>query len=237
MWGTEVSTPQIREAGEGLTQANASSETTIHRNPRDLTFRRCSSEDLETCCKLAEDAWPMVRPRETQLFVESCLLWSDWAELAYESQEVVGVLICKIVKKDWLGRAVGTASRLFAYFMLLVRFILRGPPQELRFLWNFLLTDGKVARNQPRADAEIQTVIVHSSHRGEGIARALVDRFIIAARQEAQIRTMRVYTTPPLSDWRFYERYGFKRMGMFHDNHASYLTSRDLNGFFYLLTL
>jgi ribosomal protein S18 acetylase RimI-like enzyme len=170
--------------------------------------------------------------------VESCLLWSDWAELACESQEVVGLLICKIVKKDWLGRAIGTASRLFAYFMLVARFILRGPPQELRFLWNFLLTDGKVAKNQPRADAEIQTVIVHSSHRGEGIARALVDRFISAARQEAQIRTVRVYTTPPLTNWRFYEIYGFKRMGMFHDNLASsYVASRDANGFFYLLTL
>ena len=233
-----MSTPQIREAGEGLTQANASSETTIHRNPRDLTFRRCSSDDLETCYKLAQNAFPMVRPRETRLFVEACLLWSDWAELAYESQEVVGLLICKIVKKDGLGHAIGTANRLFAYFMLLVRFILGGPPQELRFLWNFLLTDGKVAKNQPRADAEIQTVIVHSSHRGEGIGRTLLDRFISAARQEAQIRTVRTYTTPALTNWRFYERYGFKRVGTFYDNFSSsYVASKDANAIFYLLTL
>jgi len=175
----------------------------------------------------------MVRPRENQLFVEACLLWSDWAELAYESQEAVGLLICKIVKKDWR-----TVSRLLAYFMLLVRFILGGPPQDLRFLWNFLLTDGKVAKNQPRADAEIQTVIVHSSHRGEGIGKALLDRFISAARQEAQIRTVRTYTTPALTNWRFYERYGFKRMGTFYDNFSSsYVASKDANAIFYLLTL
>ena len=217
---------------------------TIHRNLRGLTFRSCSSEDLETCSKLAEDAWPMsprlgqraLAPREMQAWVHLSLLWSDWAELACESQEVVGLLFGKIFKHK---KDRPTASWVFTNLMLFARFILGrygGPPRNLRFLWNFLLTETKVAINQPRADAEIVLLIVHSSRQKEGIGKVLLDRFISAARQGAQI-TVRVYSGGLSNEWRFYERYGFKRVGIFYDNLASYFASRYTNGFFYLLTL
>jgi ribosomal protein S18 acetylase RimI-like enzyme len=98
------------------------------------------------------------------------------------------------------------------------------------------LTELKLKVNMPRSDAEIRLFIVDSKHRGKGIGGMLIDRFLHTAR-DAGSTLATVYTDDKTSNWQFYEKYGFRRVGTFHDNVTSYFCNVDSTGMIYVLDL
>jgi len=77
---------------------------------------------------------------------------------------------------------------------------------------------------------------VDSRHRGKGIGSALLERFLSAAKEMGSTRVT-VYTDDLMSDWRFYERRGFKRITTFYDNITSCYSGTPSLGIIYAMDL
>ena len=210
----------------------------------DISFRRYAHEDLRACSSLAEEAWPAGEHLASddqeaigmEGYIESSLLWSNWTDLACDSQGVVGFLFGKIDKLRGgasLAKPSLREARLMAGLLLGGKW--RGSMMVAMF-WNVFLTELKLMVNVPRSDAAIELLIVSSKYRGRGIGRMLVDRFVQAARS-ASSSLVTVYTDDQMSNWSFYENYGFRRVGSFHDNVTSYFAGKDSNALIYVLDL
>ena len=210
----------------------------------DILFRQYAPSDLATCAKLAEEAWPYGKtmfsgPSNVSTmtgYIRSTLIHSTWTEVATISGEVVGFLFGHIDKqqnsKSWL-KSLGEEVSMFSG-LLFADYI--KPDKALLMLFGITMTELKLAINRPKSDAEIEMLIVGAGHRGSGIGKALVDRFIEAARQVGS-SVITVYTDDKTSNWQFYERYGFKKVATFYDNVSSYYADVDSNGIVYALDL
>jgi GNAT superfamily N-acetyltransferase len=209
-----------------------------------ISFRRYSPEDLQACTKLAEDAWPpgpdlAAKNAGTwgmEGYIESSLMDANWTEVAYDSQGVVGFLFGRI---DKYRGEVAVPGSFFGELPTLAKYIVgkyRKTPGILALFWTLLLTELKLKVNMPRSDAEIGLFIVDSKHRGKGIGGVLIDRFLRTAREVGSTLAT-VYTDDKTSNWQFYEKYGFKRVGTFHDNVTSYFCNVDSTGMIYVLDL
>jgi GNAT superfamily N-acetyltransferase len=209
-----------------------------------ISFRRYALEDLQTCAKLAEDAWPP-RPAlatkdvvswSMEGYIESSLMNANWTDIAYDSKGVVGFLFGRMDKYHGEAAVAGSLS---GELPMLAKHIVgkyRKTPGILVFFWTLLLTELKLKINMPRSDVEIRLFIVDSEHRGKGIGGMLVDRFLHAARDVGSTLAT-VYTDDKMSNWQFYEKYGFRRVGAFHDNVTSYFCGVDSTGIIYVLDL
>lgn len=208
----------------------------------DPLFRPYIPSDLQACAKLAEEAWPYGRAMFTAPsdistmtgYIQSTLIYSTWTEVVMTSGEIAGFLFGRIkgqkTSRSWLRSMredMGTFPR-----MLFARNI--KPGKALKMLFGISMTELKVAVNRPRSDAEIELLIVAGAHRGSGIGKRLVDRFVEAARR-AGASVITVYTDDKTSNWQFYERYGFKKVATFYDNVSSYFADVDSNGLIYAL--
>ena len=207
-----------------------------------ISFRRYVLEDLRACARLAEEAWPAGselvseshEPWGLEGYVESSQLWSNWTEVAYDSEGIVGFLFGRIDKLLGGTSAFDSASRELS---MMTRFFFgerRMTSGLLGLFWNLFLTEMKLLVNMPRSDAEIELFIVDSRHRGKGIGRMLIDRFLQAAR-DTGTSLVTVYTDDKTSNWQFYEKYGFRKVATFHDNLTSYFAGVDSNGIVYVL--
>jgi GNAT superfamily N-acetyltransferase len=211
---------------------------------QDISFRRYAPEDLQACTRLAEEAWPPGPDLATndavswgmEGYIESSLMNANWTEIAYDSQGVVGFLFGRIDK--YRGEVAAQGS-LFGELPMLAKHIVgryRKTPGILIFFCTLLLTELKLKVNMPRSDAEIRLFIVDSKHRGKGIGSLLIDRFLHNARDVGSTLAT-VYTDDKMSNWQFYEKYGFRRVGTFHDNVTSYFCNVDSTGMIYVLDL
>lgn len=216
-------------------------------NPADrqgISFRRYAPEDLQTCTKLAEEAWPPGPDLATkdavswgmEGYIESSLMNANWTEIAYDSQGVVGFLFGRI---DKYRGEVAVPGSLFGELPTLAKYVVgkyRKTPGILVLFWTLLLTELKLKVNMPRSDSEIRLFIVDSKHRGKGIGGMLIDRFLHTARDVGSTLAA-VYTDDKMSNWQFYEKYGFRRGGTFHDNVTSFFCNVDSIGMIYILDL
>jgi ribosomal protein S18 acetylase RimI-like enzyme len=109
-------------------------------------------------------------------------------------------------------------------------------PWHISMVWGIVLTELKLMVKMPRSDASIEMFIVNSKHRGRGIGTELVDRFLRAAK-EARSTLVTVYSDDRMSNWQFYERYGFEKIGTFHDNITSFYSGGDARGIILALDL
>jgi len=169
-------------------------------------------------------------------YIESSLMNANWTEIAYDSQGVVGFLFGRIDK--YRGEAAVPGS-LFGELPMLAKYIVgkyRKTPGILELFWTLLLTELKLKINMPRSDAEIGLFIVDSKHRGKGIGGMLIDRFLHTARDVGSTLTT-VCTDDKTSNWQFYEKYGFRRVGTFHDDVTSFFCNVDSTGMIYVLDL
>lgn len=197
-------------------------------------------EDMEGCIRLAWDAWAVgpervdekVDPRAMEGYVRSFLVRSNWNEVIVDSHGVIGLLFGRIERGSGVCRAaLGELQMIPQYFFSrLARNI------SPIVLWHFFLTEFKVLVNMPNADAEINLLIVDAKHRGRGLGRALTERFIAQARA-AGCRLVTLYTDDQLSNWRFYEILGFRKVATFNDGLTSYFSERDAKGIVYVLDL
>lgn len=193
---------------------------------------------------MAEDAWPpgsALGHKEQELsgmegYMEYSLSVSNWTDIACTSDGIVGFLFGRIdnylgkekPKKSLLGEIPSITKSFFEYG--------RMTPSLLRLLWNLVLTEVKVKLRTPKSDASIEMFIVDSRHRGKGVGSELVDRFLSAAK-EAGSSLVTVYTDDRMSNWQFYERSGFRRVGTFYDNITSYYSALDSRGIIFTLDL
>lgn len=201
-------------------------------------FRPYRPEDIETCTRLAWDAWDAdpdepdegVDPMVMEGYVRSFLARSNKNEVAYDSHGVVGLLFGRI------GRT-GTSS-LVGELSMIPRFLFQryGRPISPMVLVHFFLTEFKVMVNDPNGDAEVNLFIVDSEHRGKGLGTALMDRFIDSAKA-AGCRLLTLYTDDQLSNWKYYEKKGFKVVATFDDSLTSYFSERKAKGIVYALEL
>ena len=220
---------------------NIEAPSNIHR---EVTFRGYLPSDLAACARLAKEAFPYGRGSERadsskwamEGYVESSLLYSTWSEVACIGDEVVGFLFGRI-EKTWKGR--NRLRPLFTELAMTAKFLLRDPLMLLRSLglmWNVWITEAKLAEHRPKSDAEIELLIVDSQHRGRGIGKQLVDRFLGAA-VNAGARVATLYTEDLQSSYQFYERYGFRRVATFYDDMTSYFANEPSMAIIYALDL
>src|SRR5512136_1979155 len=112
-----------------------------------ISFRRYTSDDLQACTKLAEEAWPPGPNLATkdsaswsmEGYIESSLMNANWTEIAYDSQGVVGFLFGRIDK--YRGDAAATGSLLgeIPSFARQVLGKYRRTPGILAFFWALVL--------------------------------------------------------------------------------------------------
>jgi ribosomal protein S18 acetylase RimI-like enzyme len=209
-----------------------------------ISFRQYDPQDMRACARLAEEAWPAapeLAPEDggswgMEGYIESSLLWSNWRDVACDSNGVIGFLFGRIDKHEG---GVTLIKSTLGEFSMTGRFLFGKndrPPGMLGLFWNLLLTETKLMVKMPRSDAEIELFIVDSQRRGRGIGRMLVDRFVKAAKESGS-SLVTVYTDDKTSDWQFYEKYGFRRVGTFYDNLTSYFANVHSNGIIFLLDL
>lgn len=195
-----------------------------------LLFRKYTSNDLSRCAQLAAEAWPVKdhisggseRWRIMEAYIEIASSWSNWTDVAcLDSGELVGLIFGEVRGRNadrFPTRIISSELSASAKFVL-GRY---GRIERLpSVLWNFLMTEMKLLVNRPDADAEIMLFLVDSRYRGKGIGSVLMDRFIMAAKEDGSTR-MSVYADDQTSNWRFYENYGFERASIFYDNWSSY---------------
>ncbi len=213
-------------------------------NIPDVSFRRFTQGDIPSLARLARDAWPArttVRSSELEQsgmegYVEYALGASNWTDVACNSEGVIGFLFGRI--DNYSGTALPGKPIVGELPSAIRSFFRKGQMTRwhLSMVWGIVLTDLKLMLNMPDSDASIEMLIVGSEHRGKGVGGQLVDRFLAAAR-EAGSSMVTVYTDDRMSDWRFYERWGFKRVRTFHDNITSRYSGSDANGIIFALDL
>jgi ribosomal protein S18 acetylase RimI-like enzyme len=210
----------------------------------EVVFRKYEPADLRRCAELAEQAWPVrdkmgEEPDGTPVFepwIESSSYSSTWTELASISGEVIGFLFGTIDKQKPKGINFGGISD---QLWMVGRFLSGGHGRfrmSFSTMIGFMFTEFKLAVNRPKADAEIVLLIVDSRFRGKGIGKALVDRFVKAAK-DAGSYAIALYTDDKSSNWRFYEVYGFRKVTTFYDNISTYFVGEPANAIYYVLDL
>ncbi len=204
----------------------------------DLHYRPYVRSDLDRCAALAADAWPIASVVSEnahalmEAYVKSCLLFSDYTEVCCAGGEVIGFLFGLTHKKLPGLKERLELNRLFWEFVVGKY----GPAKRrFRFLVSFVLTLLKVELLCLRFDSEVELFVVDADYRGRGIGRSLVDHFVKHLREENK-RTVYLYTNL-LSNWRFYEKYGFIKYREFYDNQLSFLRGMKTRGYIYYYRL
>lgn len=206
-------------------------------------FRALQDSDFESCARLAAQAWPvhahLTSERDPWRFmapyIDIAIGWSNWTEVICDpSGRVTGLMFGEIRGRDSVGRKkMGVGMKILTSEMKVhAKFVLGryGRVERLpAVLRTFGTTELKLIINRPEADAEVNLFLVDAELRGMGLGRKLMDRFVDAARSRGAKR-ISVYADDHASNWEFYERYGFKRTGMFYDNWSSYYNRHDSYG-------
>lgn len=209
-----------------------------------VSFRRYAPGDISACARLAREAWPAGRETGFQGselagmegYMRYSLESSNWTDMAVAEGDIVGFLFGRI---DGLPDAPVPGTSMFGELPSLARTFLareRVTPNVLRLFWSLVMTDVKLALNTPRSDAAVEMLIVDSAHRGEGVGGMLLDRFLGAAEASGS-RLVTVYTDELMSNWRFYEHRGFRRVATFHDDITSHYSGSPAKGIVYVMEL
>jgi ribosomal protein S18 acetylase RimI-like enzyme len=205
-----------------------------------IGFRNYTQEDLPACVRLAQEAWPLrpglaLNARAGEMigaWIGATVDSASWAEVAQDEHGIVGMLFAEVK-----GRPARKERR--STYGIEIGTFLRGLTGDygnavttIRFLGSFLMTELKLLINRPRSDAEISMLIVQEGHRGKGLGKQLVDRFIEGAKKQGA-RSVSLYTDDQTSNWRFYEIMGFKQVAKFYDNGSSRYAGKHANALIY----
>jgi ribosomal protein S18 acetylase RimI-like enzyme len=207
-----------------------------------VSFRKYAAEDLSRCAELAEQAWPMRgspspepdKPRAFEPWIESSSKSATWTEVAVVSGEVVGFLFGSVDKMKPKGAALEEVTDLFWMFRQVLYGGLDHWERPLRTMLGFFFMEFKLEVNRPEADADIILLIVDARFRGRGIGKTLVDRFVKMAK-DAGVHAVTLFTDDKISNWKFYEIYGFRKVNTFHDSISTYFAGERANAIYYIL--
>lgn len=209
-----------------------------------VLFRQFQAGDIQACARLAEEAWPagtvdsikVIEQYGMEEYMEYALNLSNYAEVVCIRDGVVGFLFGRIdglpgvknPKRSMLGEVPDVFKSLFKHKRVTM--------DMLSFVWSIILSEAKLKLRRPKSDASVEMFIVGAAHRGKGIGSELMDRFLNVARQHGT-KLVTLYTDSRMSNWQFYERRGFKRVGTFYDNITSHYSGTDAEGIIYALEL
>lgn len=193
---------------------------------------------------MAKDAWPAgvsVGSAEQELsamqsYIEYSLRLANWTDVAYGPQGAVGFLFGRI--DNYPGKAFRRKSVVGELPAAVKWFLMKGQrtPWHIAFVWGIMVTELKLRLKTPKSDASIEMFIVDSRYRSRGIGGMLIDRFLEAAK-EAGSSLVTVYTDDRQSNWQYYERRGFRRVGTFYDNITSHYSGSDAHGIIFSMDL
>ncbi|MDH4122589.1 MAG: GNAT family N-acetyltransferase [Thermoplasmata archaeon] len=174
-----------------------------------------------------------------QSYVEISVENSNWAEVACESKggKVIGMLYGEIrpgSKRSFAFTSLLTELSMFSR-MMLTGSLKESGNRAMTFL-RFILTEIKVALNNPRSDAYVDLFLVDPEYKGKGAGKGLMDRFVKDAIMQGAT-SISLYTENTGSNWRFYEKYGFKKVNTFKDNGTSFYYNKKVTGMIYHLNL
>ena len=207
------------------------------------TFRPYAARDADRCAALAADVWPIVRavvatedlPRFMRLYIEVCQAAATRSEVACVDGQVAGFLLGRVSRDVTWRQSVQMWWVLVKAGVKLFSGRYGRVKRPFEFARCFLATEAKAQQLSAGSEAEVVLFVVGSQYQGLGLGRALLDRFVAAARQRGA-RLLTLYTDP-LSNWRFYERYGFTRRATFVDDIDTYFRGEHTEGFVYELNL
>lgn len=208
-----------------------------------LSFRPFHPDDLHTCAELSADAWPVVSAlvpgqdtvKLMHAYVELGRLPATRLEVACISGKVIGLLFGRVNVEYGTTRKL---AALLSGFKIGARAILGKYgrlSKPLIFLRKAIKTDSRVKQHMPESDAVVVLFVVDAEHRGKGIGRALMDRFVNTAKNGGA-QTIALHTDQ-LSSWQFYEKYGFTRHRTFTEVLSSHLKGENVAGFTYILNV
>jgi len=203
----------------------------------DIRFRGYQPGDIPECARLARDAWPAgpaMASKEIELsgmegYMEYSLEASNWTDIAYTPNEVIGFLFGRI---DRFPDKEPPKRSVLGEVPSLLRSIMDREHRNIKLLTfglSVALTEFKLKLNTPRSDAAIEMFIVDSRFREMGIGSQLLGRFLAAAKGSGA-KLVTVYTDEMMSNWRFYENRGFRRVATFHDNITSHYSGSKTRG-------
>jgi len=213
-------------------------------DPEEATFRKYEPSNLGRCAALAVQAWPMrgmsgpeqSEPSGFEAWIESTAKSSSWTDVAIASNEVVGFLFGSV---DRLRPKVRILEQLGDMFWMFGEFFSGNRHRwriSIRTALSFLFSQFLLEVNRPEADADISLLVVDARFRGKGIGKALVDRFVKMAK-DAGAHSVTLFTDDKISNWRFYEAYGFSKANTFYDGISSYFAGERANAMYYVLDL
>ncbi len=203
------------------------------------TYRSFIVSDLERCTQLSVDSWPVIYKlankensyRLMKLYVELCLLESDFTEVCCDNEDnVVGLLFGsispkKLNKKEKVKR--GSLIREYLNVGLI--------DKKMRFILSFILTEIKVRLLCSRFQSQVVLLMVDKECRGQGIGKRLMKNFISKAKNKNR-KSIYLYTDIE-SNWKFYDIIGLKQYKSFYDNGLSIMLGYRIMSFIYYLDL
>ncbi len=204
-----------------------------------LRMRELREDDIAACSRLAWEAWvdpdePMDenQPSPMEGYVRSFLMRSNWNFVVEESGKIVALFFGRI------GRGAGKKGAFSNEISMIPHFLFGAGDKHIPpiVIYHFFMTEFKVFVNVPRSDAEVNLITVSRKLQRKGLGRQLMDRFVSAAKA-AGCRLLTLYTDNQMSNWRFYEIYGFRKVATFHDNLTSYFSETSADGIVYALDL
>ncbi len=201
----------------------------------DLSFREYSKKDLERCIDMTVQSWPELKLGGFDIATMDWYGWlATWKQLACVDDKPVGLLFGRIYRDTG---AIGNAKVPLAHAVVYTKILLGmygKTPRKLKSIKESIVGDKDIDKNTPDVDGEITFFVVDSAHRGKGIGRELLSRFVEHARSRGAGK-IAVYTSEPGSDLRFYERNGFTRYSTFRDAFMSVIRNEEVKAMFYVL--
>lgn len=206
----------------------------------DFSFRPYEAGDLARCAELSLDAWPIVSliaDNENLMafmkaYVELSLNVSNYSQICCDNERVIGFLLGSTGKVEISKKGKYENRKLFWRILTGKQWKIK---RRFRFLLAFILSTIKIELLSSKFDGELVLFVVDSKYRGRGIGRMLLDNFLKYA--NAKKLTTIYLSTDIESNWRFYEKYGFKKYRDFYDNGLSVMKGRKITSFIYFIEI